>query len=216
VSARWILRFLLLLPAGALTVAAIPRFHTGLLLERAFPATAYIQTDTPLPMPSYRQAANLLAGASRNDPETALLQAEAAIDAGAPSQLIVTKVERALSSSPLSARGWIILASLLTQEAPQKAAKALTLGFDLAPRDYYLILPRTLVAAPLWSHLQARVQTILLNDVKALAADPEKRDQLRLLLSKPGGAELVVRSFAGRPDSLRELNRTLAREVLHL
>ena len=102
---------------------------------------------------------------------------------------------------------------MLTQQAPQKAAKALTLGFDLAPRDYYLILPCTLVAAPLWSHLPARVQTTLLKDVNALTADPEKRDRLRLLLSKPGGAELVVRSFAGRPDSLRELNRTLAREV---
>jgi len=212
----WILRTLLLLPALVVAALALPRFEAGILLNRSFPATAYIQTNTPLPTASYAQVARLLAGASTEDSETAILRAEAAIDAGQPIGPIITSVDHALATSPLLARGWIILASLLTDRDPQLAVDALTLAYDLAPHEYYLAFPRMLVAAPLWDHLPARMQVTLFDDVNSLADDQEKHSQLRILLSKPGGPNLVVRSFTGRPDALRELNRSLAREALHL
>jgi hypothetical protein len=213
---NWVFRIGLLIPAVAITLVALPHLNAGLRLERAFPASAYIQTNTPLPIASYREVAGLLATAPDRDAESALLQAEAAIDAGQPLHPIMIKVEDVLSVSPFSSRGWIIFASLMTDQDPRNAAKALTLAYELAPRDYYLTFPRTLVAAPLWSYLPVRIRASLLGDVSALAGNPEKHAQLRVLLSKPGGADLVVRSFAGKPEALRELNRALARETLHL
>jgi hypothetical protein len=215
-SARWATRAGLLAPAAALAMLAIPRLSTGLLLEKAFPATAYIGTNTPLPAAAYRDVARILAGASADDSETVLLQAEAAINAGASPARVLPEVEYALARSPLSARGWIILASLLTSTDRAKAANALTQAFDIAPREYYLMLPMMLVGAPLWNDLPARVRAGLLLDVRKLTDDQERRGQLRLLLSRPAGAELVVRAFAARPEALRQLNRDLAREKLGL
>jgi hypothetical protein len=205
----------LLIPAAALALLAIPRLETGLLLEKAFPATSYIETNTPLPGASYREAARVLMGAT-GDPDTVLLQAEAAINAGVPPATIVAEVSRALAKSPLSARGWIILASLWTNTDHIKAAKALTMAFDLAPREYYLMLPTMLVGAPLFSDLPDRVRNGLLSDVRNLTDDRQQRGQLRLLMARPAGADLVVRAFAGRPEALRQLNRDLAREKLGL
>jgi hypothetical protein len=216
VSRLWVFRVALLMPAIVLAVLAIPRLATGLLLQRSFPATAYIETNTPLPASSYGEVADILSHASRRDAATALFQAEAAINAGASSSLVIPTVRRAVTHSPLSARGWIILASLLTQQNPKQAAADLTLAFDLAPRDYYLILPRTLVGASLWNELPSRVRAVLLKDTGAMANDPDARGQLRLLLSKPGGSNLVSMAFAGKPEALRELNRSLALETLHL
>ena len=216
VARLWAFRAALTIPAVILVALGVPRLATGLLLQRSFPATAYIETNTPLPASSYGEVAKILSHASRRDAATQLLQAEAAINAGTSPNFVIPTVKQAVASSPLSARGWIILASLLTQEDPKRAAEALTLAFDLAPRDYYLILPRALVAASLWNGLPARVQSILLKDVNVIAGDPYKRDELRLLLSKPGGGELVSRAFAGNPDGLRQLNRSLALETLHL
>lgn len=212
----WAVRILLAMPVIAIVLMAVPRLATGLLLQRAFPATAYIETNTPLPASSYGKVAEILSHASRSDGESELIQAEAAINAGAPAQFVIPAVRQALANAPLSARGWIILASLLTEQDPKKAAAALTLAFDLAPDDYYLIFPRTLVAASLWKELPSRVRTLLLKDVSAMASDPNKRSQLRLLLAKPGGGTLVSRAFAGRPDALRALNRSLTLETLHL
>ena len=118
--------------------------------------------------------------------------------------------------SPSAARGWIILASLWTDSDPRKAAQALSFAVDLAPREYYLVLPRLLVGAPLWSDLPDRARGKLLSDAQGLAADQTRRGQLRLLLVRRGGAELLVRALAGRPEALRELNRDLALERLGL
>jgi hypothetical protein len=188
--------------------------NTGLLLEKAFPATAYIETNTPLPTASYHAVAKLLAGAWRGDAETNLLEAEALINAGAPPRAVVPEVEYALANSPLSARGWIILASLWTDTDRQKAAEALTLAYNLAPREYYLAFPTLLVGAPLWATLPKPVQDGLILDVQGLISDPNRRGQLRLLLGRRGGGELVGHAFVGRPEALRELNRELAQQRL--
>jgi len=96
-SVIWVFRIGLLIPAVVIALVALPHLDTGLLLERAFPASAYIQTNTPLPVASYREVAGLLASAPNRDAESALLQAEAAIDAGQPRQPIITKVGDVLS-----------------------------------------------------------------------------------------------------------------------
>jgi hypothetical protein len=215
-SAGWGFRIGLLFPALVLAMLALPRFNTGFLREKAFPATDYIETDTPLAPATYRDVARLLAGASHDDSETALLQAEAAINAGAVPASLIPEVEHALSNSPLSARGWIILASLLTDVDRHKAAAAFLMALNLAPREYYLVLPRLLVGAPLWAELPDSARAKLLSDIEGLANDQSRRGQLRLLLARRGGANLLVRAFAGRPEVLRELNRDLARGRLGL
>jgi hypothetical protein len=213
---RWAIRVGLLIPVAALAALAIPRLNTGLLLEEAFPATTYIETNTPLPAASYQQVARVLSGASHSDSETALVQAEAAINAGAVPATIIPKVELALGQSPFLARGWIILASLWTDADRPKAVKAFALAVDLAPREYYLMLPEMLVGAPLWGDLSAGVRARLLSDVDGLAVDQDRRGQLRLLLTRQAGADLMVRGFSGHPEALRGLNRDLARERLGL
>jgi hypothetical protein len=215
-NSRWGIRVGLLMPVLLLVALALPRFNTGFLLEKSFPATDFIQTDVPLPATTYRDVARLLASASPNDSETGLLQAEAALNAGVPPAEVLPKLESALEHSPSAARGWIILASLWTDSDPRKAAQALSFAVDLAPREYYLILPRLLVGAPLWRDLPDTARAKLLSDARALAGDETRRGQLRLLLARRGGAELLVRAFAGRPEVLRELNRELALERLRL
>jgi hypothetical protein len=212
----WVFRLVLALPALIIVTVIVPHFEAGLLLDRSFPATLYIETNSPLPPASYQDVANLLVQAPGADAQTSLLQAEAAIDAQESTEQITPKVEEALSRSPLSARGWVVLAALLTDHDPKRAANALTMAYDLAPAEYYLIFPRTLVAASLWDYLPDRIHAILLKDVGVLANDDERRDQLRVLLSKRGGPELLARSFSGKPDVLRALNRELALPSLHL
>ena len=60
----WAIRIGLLMPVALLVALALPRFNTGFLLEKSFPATDFIQTDVSLPATTYRGVARLLAGAS--------------------------------------------------------------------------------------------------------------------------------------------------------
>lgn len=213
---RWSIRLLLLGPPLAIMAMAVPRLVSGAALEGAFPADLQITANVPLSLSSYAQAADILSSVDPEDGDAQILRAEAAIDAGWPQSPLTPVVETALSHSPGSARGWIVLAALLSGTDPKIAARDLTLAFRLAPIDYYLILPRTFVGAGLWDNLPGDIRTRLLADTHRLALDNNARRDLRTLLSKHGGPELVARAFAGQPEVLRALNRDLARESLHL
>ncbi|HEY0303178.1 MAG TPA: hypothetical protein VGC36_17660, partial [Rhizomicrobium sp.] len=117
---------------------------------------------------------------------------------------------------PASARGWILLSSLLAEREPMKAAAALTLGLELAPREYYLIPPRVAAGAKLWRHLAPDARERVLGDARSLLTDQHAYPMVRRLLAAPGGPALVTRSFAGRPEELRAFNRRMTRERLGL
>ena len=57
-----------------------------------------------------------------------------------------------------------MLADLLRTRDPKRAAAALTLFAELAPHEYFLIAPRVLAAAPLWSFLEQSTRDVLLDD----------------------------------------------------
>jgi hypothetical protein len=211
---RWMVRCVMCLPAILVIAVALPRLVSGVALERAFPASAFIVTNLALPQPVYAATQAELSEAPAADGEAHILEAEAATGAGQPSKAVIPLAEAALMRSPGDARGWILLASLLSDKSPRIAARALSLAFELAPRDYYLIVPRTLVGAGLWNDLRSDVRNTLLHDALAMTTDGNRRDDLRALLMKRGGAELVTRSLNGNPDAIKKLNRNFAAELL--
>jgi hypothetical protein len=211
---RWIVRSVIGLPAILVIAAAIPRLISGIALERAFPASAYIATNLGLPQPVYAATQAALAEAPAADGETHILEAEAAADGGQSGDAVIPGVDAALMRSPGDARGWILLASLLSDKNPRAAAGALSLAFEFAPRDYYLIVPRTLVGAGLWNYLPNEVRVTLLNDALSFTTDIDRRPDLRALLARRGGPELVTRSLNGNSDAIKRLNQSLAAEML--
>ena len=76
------------------------------------------------------------------------------------------------------------------------------------------MVPRVRAAAPLWADLSGNARQTILADTKQIAADQNFRPALRKLLATEGGPALVTRAFAGHPDELRALNRSLVKESL--
>jgi hypothetical protein len=216
VLSRWVFALILLLPVFAVAALAVPRLVSGAAQEGTFLAGLQIIADAPLSPMLYRQTAEILSEAPAHDGETQLVRAEAMSDAGLPAIVIIPIVESALSRSPGSARGWIVLAALLRDRDPKSAARDLTLSFKLAPMDYYLILPRLFAGASLWDYLPGDVRAGLVQDARRLAMDQDRRGDLRTLLTKRGGPALVTRALAGQPEMLRSLNRELVAGSLHL
>jgi hypothetical protein len=212
----WLLRIALLLPAAAVVAAAYPRLVSGMALEAAFPYTAYLEMNVFLSPASYAYIARILAHSPPADGETQILRAEAAVDAGEPIATTIAITKSGLAHAPCSARGWILLAALLSNNDPKDAVAALSLAIELAPREYYLIGPRAVVGAALWKFLPGETRARLIEDARLLATESALRDQLRILLGAKGGSALVTRAFANNPEQLREINRSLARERLNL
>jgi hypothetical protein len=208
----WVARALLPLPAFAILAVALPRLISGAALEAAYPATTSMAADVALPEPIYRATAEILSRAAAGDGEAQSFRAQAAAAGNEPADRIVPALETALRRAPASARGWIALAGLLGEGDPKKAAAALSLGIDLAPRDYFLIPPQLIAGAPLWDYLPREARDTLVADARLLVADERFHDQLVALLNVPGGAALVTRSLADDPDRIRALNRSVARE----
>jgi len=211
----WPLRLALLLPAIAVLFAALPRFISGLALEAAFPAPAYMQMNVPLPKNYYGDAAQILSHAPSSDGDTQLWRAEALLRNGRPDEAEPVAAA-ALSRDPASARGWIVLSETLQKRDPQKAAAALALSLELAPREYFLMPPQMQAGAPLWRYLPPNAQDRLVEDARWLIGIEQLRPALRDLLATEGGPALVTRAFAGHSNELRALNRELARERLGL
>ena len=210
----WIGRLAMLLPAIGVIVLAAPRLISGFALEAAFPATTEITMNMTLPQATNKFVAQVLSHASPSDGETQILRAEAAVNAGFPPGMVIPIVRSALIREPTDARGWILLAALLKDHDPKGAASALSLAIELAPREYYLVIPRAFVGASLWNYLSKDVQARIVDDAHVIATSNEFRGGLQSLLDAQGGTELVGRALAGHPDQLRALNRSLARERL--
>lgn len=212
----WAFRIALALPAVFVAVMAIPRLASGIALNAAFPTTAYMVINVPMPLQTYVRAAKLLARAPQADGDTRLLAAEAAMRAGLPADKILPIARRGLVHAPANARGWIILADLLGDKDSKKAAAAVALSLELAPREYYLVVPRVIAAAPVWKDLPKDTLQSVLSDTRRIIRARHYHSALLRLLATKGGPGLVTRALAGHPDELRKLNRAIVRERLGL
>ena len=212
----WFGRLAMLLPACVVVTLAVPRLLSGFALEAAFPATAYLAMNVPLPRATDRSIAQILSQAPLADGETQVLRAQAAADAQFSPATTIEMTTTALAHAPAAARGWLVLAELMRDRRRNEAASALSLAIELAPREYYLVGLQARAGAPLWNVLPKDVQAKLLNDARLVARKTELRSDLRALLNVPGGPALLTRAFADHPEQLRALNRSLARERLGL
>jgi len=212
----WLMRAALALPLAVVVLAAVPRFVTGIALEAAFPATAYMALNIAQSKAVDNQTATILSHASPMDGGTQIARGEAAMLAGQPPQRVIPIVEAGLANAPSSARGWIVLARLLGARDPKRAAASLALAVELAPREYFLVVPRIEAAAPIWPYLPETTRQVVMDDTRRLLASPNDHLTVREILHIPGGTEIVTEAFSGHLDLLRAFNRSLARERLGL
>jgi hypothetical protein len=172
--------------------------------------------DRALPFKTYRATAQVLAGAAEADGEAQIARSRAAYLSGEVGPKIIAMADNGLSHAPASAAGWTLLAALRTPVDHVRAAGAMSVALELAPRDYYLAAWRARTAAPLWADLPADVRESAARQVRLLWSNRAQHNQIRSILAVPGGPQLVTYAMKDDPDGLRALNRMVARERLGL
>lgn len=212
----WLVRAALVLPALAISVTGLPRLVSGFAQEAAFPVPVYMAMNVVLPQKAYSSAAQVLSHAGSANGGLQVARGEALLHAGGRPQDAIAALKSGLSHAPAEARGWIVLAEALGPQDPRKAAAALSLALELAPREYYLVSPRLIAGAPLWAYLPDEDRSVLLNDTRQVFEDFRLAQTRETLLRTPGGPALVTRAFAGQNEQLRALNRMRARKRLGL
>jgi hypothetical protein len=212
----WALRIVLLSPPILLLFAALPRLISGAALEAAFPVPAYMEVGRGLPIKTYSATERILAGADEADGDAQIARSHAAYLSGESGPKIIAMVENGLSREPSSAAGWTLFAVLSTPIDRTRAATALSVALELAPREYYLAAWQARTAAPLWADLSADARENAARQMRLLWSDHTLRHQIRSVLAVPGGSALVTYAMRDNPDELRALNRMVARQRLRL
>jgi hypothetical protein len=213
----WVLRAVMLAPAAALLIAALPRFASGMAQEAAFPVPPYMNTGHILPVKAYRQTAMLLAGTPKADGESAIAAARAAYLAGNIGPQVIAGLDSGLSHAPASAAGWTLLAVLRSSSSKAEAADALTVSLELAPREYYLAAWQMRSAATLWGDLSLDARSDAMREIREMwSGDRNMRRMIRDVMDTDGGAQLVAAAMADQPEELRALNRMVMRLRLGL
>lgn len=151
--------FFLLLAVG-LAWLAVPHFEDGRAQDAAIPIPNYMIAQTAVPKAAYRAAEIALARANAADGEAMIARAEAALRAGAKPADVIPDLEQALTHQPASARGWTLLADAWAPTDKKKAANALALALELAPKNYWLSGMRAQAAAQLWEDLDADAKKV--------------------------------------------------------
>jgi hypothetical protein len=210
------MRAVLLCPPVILLLAALPRLASGTALEATFPVPSYMTVDRALPFKTYRATAQVLAGAAEADGEAQIARSRAAYLSGEVGPKIIAITDNGLSHAPSSAAGWTLLAALRRPVDRVRAADAMAVALELAPRDYFLAAWRARTAAPLWADLPEDARESAANQVRLLWSDYTLRRQIRSILAAPSGSSLVTYAMKDDPDGLRALNRMVARERLGL
>jgi hypothetical protein len=210
----WIIRLCLLLPPILLMVLAVPRFISGIALERAFPVPPYIVKNVILPRKSYATAAEILSHASPQDGETQILRAEAAHMAGQSDRIVRPIVENGLSTDPANARGWTLYSEVLRATDRKHSAKALGIALELAPYDYFLAGRRARDGAMIWDAMLPDDKPFLLRQAALLWSEPILHPEIFPLLNTPGGPALMTQALKDDPDQIRALNQWVARHRL--
>lgn len=185
----------------------VQQFRDGLANNAAIPVPVYMVAQIKMPKVAYDDAASSLAGANPRDGLAKLNRAEALMRAGAPEHEVVGLVGEAVAETPASARAWTLLGEVLYPRDKKAAARALSQGLLLAPREYYLVAPQVLDASRLWPELDADSRTAVLAKARLLWDEPSLRYNLRVLLRAPGLAPLISQAF--QQDEIRDMNRWL-------
>ncbi len=207
---HWPARLLFALLTAALGVGGWSRFHDGLARDRALPVPYQMLRGQAVSRSEYLRAAAALDAADPRNGNSAIVRAEAAMNAGPADSRRVGALEDALENDPASARGWTLLSRALMDANRPAAAAALSQALILAPYDFWVVKGRVQMAAPLWSEMDPDARARALEQVRLLWEEPLLRPQLRWVLSAPGGVGIVNRAFADRRDEMVEMNRWLA------
>jgi hypothetical protein len=112
-----------------------------------------------------------------------------------------------VSDAPALARGWMLLAFSAARKDSRLAGHAASLGYLLAPLDFWLAGVRARQAVNLWPVMDSDTREMALAHVRRLWDEPVLRDNLMPLLGMPGGSRLLTNAFAGRQADLLDLDR---------
>jgi hypothetical protein len=209
--AQSVLAAALLVPGVVLAVFAWSQFRDGVAVDSAIPVPVYMVAQIAMPKSAYMGAAAALERANPRDGRAALLAAEAMMHAGAPVSATVSVIREGLERQPASTRGWTLLAGALYPAEKENAARALTQALVLAPRDYWLVGPRSRNAALLWPQLDSDTRAMAIAQTRLLWSEPQLHGELRKLLRSRDGVQLASRAFG--PEEIRAVNRWHAREL---
>lgn len=209
---RTALSILYLVPAIGLAWLAVPHLRDGVALDAAVPVPNYMIANRAMPVSAYKDAERALSQADAADGDAAIARAEAALRSGSRSRAVIPELSNGLMAAPASARGWTLLSLAYASFDKRKAAGALGVALELAPKDFWLAEMRAEAAAQLWSGLDADARVNALAQTRLLWEEPLLRGQLRQLLTSADGVALVKCAFSDRQDEMREMNRWLSAE----
>ena len=197
----------LIFPALLLVLVATPRLQSGLAIDAAYPVPILMVAGYNVPRASYFDTAAILAAAHRDDGDSKLQYAEALSLLQSENATVVESLREGLAKSPVSVRGWALLAEQLSPSDPQRAAQALALSFLLGPYEYFVALKRARQAAMLWDVLDADARDAALEQTRLLWKETGLHGEILRLLETEGGSELLARAFIEEPEELRTINR---------
>ena len=208
---RWLARVIWLLLPAILIALTIPRLKSGLSENSAFPVPTYMIMNVALPRQSYAQAAEILAHSDPNDGGVRIAAAEAAANAGSLPTRVVDLVRQGLEHSPVSARGWTLLAEQeLRENNSRHGAQALSMALVLGPYDYWIAGRRARAGAALWNDLSPDDQRAVENQARLLWETPGLRTNLLTLLRVKNGPYVLTRAMGNDSQKIRTLNRWIS------
>ena len=205
----------LFIPAVLLIVLAGPRFFTGLALEEVYPVPDGIVTNRYFAPATYADAASFLSLTDAADGDSQATRAAALWHSGEHVVPIGPILVAALSRSPSSIQGWVLLAESLETADRKRAATALSVGLELSPFDYWLVGRKARAAAVLWSDLDSDARQQATAQAAMLWTEEDLRPQIVPLVSVKGGAALLTRAITD-PDQIRAINRYISKVRLGL
>lgn len=201
---------LMLSPAVLLGIFGWAHFSDGLARDAAIPVPVYMVAEIALPKAAYASAAAALARADHRDGQATIAQAEARQRSGEQATQVVPLLVAGLSRQPASPRGWTLLSEVLFPSHKVSAARALSQALVLAPREYWLVGRRAKDASAMWPWLDADSREQAVAQTRLLWTHPPLREQLKILLQSPDGAQTTTRAFG--EDDIRSINRWYSRE----
>jgi len=211
VAAQWSIRIVWGSLGLLLFLGALPHFRNGWTIDQALPVPSYMIAGRALPPSAYVHAAITLHAANHADGTSHIAGAEAALDSGAPGATQIGELESALTATPASVRGWLLLAQARQAAGDRRgAAQALSEALILAPYDYWVAEKRLLLATQLWSNLDPDSQDAAIRQVRLMWSEPKLHPQLLDFAGSREGAALTDRAFAGDRDDLIAINRLLS------
>jgi hypothetical protein len=206
VAKRLGVTMLFALPAALLVMTGVREFRDGWNRDQTLPIPNYLILGRIVSPADYQRAVQPLSQTDRANGENVIAQAEAAIDGGAAPASQISLIEKGLTASPASARGWLLLAFAAHGRNDALAREAAGMGFLLGPADYWLVKIRLKCALTMWPILKPETRDLALTLVRQTWEEPKLRFALLSLLTSADGAHLVTQAFQNRPGDLLAVN----------